>query len=240
MKIQNISVTGQVIDYIRQQIIAGTWAVGDRIPSEPQLVEALGVSRASVRSALQYFIGLGVLKSYQGKGTFLVDNCVVPGVDNLKITAEDCRDISKVLEFRSLLEPGLCRIAVQRAGTDVVEALGKCMEEMRRGYDAGNISQFVQADLQFHETICRASENPFAIKSLCRVFQEHYRNHEQMTALFGYGSGMRWHEQILDAFRGRDALRAEACMAKHIQEALDRNNGLMQPGQNQQSPARDR
>jgi len=62
---KSASITNQVIDYLKENIESGTWAVGEKIPSENQMVADLGVSRSSIRTALQYLIGLGVLKSYQ-------------------------------------------------------------------------------------------------------------------------------------------------------------------------------
>ncbi len=61
MKIRSESVTAQVVSYLRERITSGDWAVGEPIPSETRLVSELGVSRASVRSAIQYFIALGAL-----------------------------------------------------------------------------------------------------------------------------------------------------------------------------------
>lgn len=47
--------------------MTGKWNIGEKIPSENQMVMELGVSRSSIRSALQYLIGIGVLKSYREK-----------------------------------------------------------------------------------------------------------------------------------------------------------------------------
>lgn len=226
--IQNASVTRQIVDYIKEKIASGEWVVGEKLPSESELVRELGASRASVRSALQYYIGLGVIRTHQGKGTYLVsDETALIDDPSSVITAEDCRDICKVLEFRQMLEPDVCRLAVRRAGSDVIDALAICLESMRHSHDAQRAQQFVQADMQFHETICHASENPLAIKSLCRVFLENQRNHEQMNELFGYESGMRYHTAILEAFRLGDADGASRLMSEHLQEALDRLQNMM-------------
>ena len=72
--IQKTNVTEQIVAYYKQQILNGTWKVGEKIPSENQLCGELGVSRASIRSAVKELIGLGVLESMHGKGTFLIDD----------------------------------------------------------------------------------------------------------------------------------------------------------------------
>lgn len=222
MRIQAVSVTGQVIKYLKKNIESGKWAVGEKIPSETQMIAELGVSRASIRSALQYFSGLGVLKSYQGRGTILIDRNVEDlGETDNRITSADCLDIYRVLEFRRILEPELCRLAVQNSGPETAAFLEKKLEQMKMYRGLSEKEQFVSADLEFHEIICRASGNPLAEKSLHKVFQETRWNHEQMNDIFGYESGVRYHTAILAAFRSGDAQYAFDIMRRHIQEAID-------------------
>lgn len=222
MRIQAVSVTGQVIKYLKKNIESGKWAVGEKIPSETQMIAELGVSRASIRSALQYFSGLGVLKSYQGRGTILIDRNVEDlGETDNRITSADCLDIYRVLEFRRILEPELCRLAVQNSGPETAAFLEKKLEQMKMYRGLSEKEQFVSADLEFHEIICRASGNPLAEKSLHKVFQETRWNHEQMNDIFGYESGVRYHTAILAAFRSGDAQYAFDIMRRHIQEAMD-------------------
>ena len=65
------SVTEQVLEYLKEQIRVGRWTYGEKIDSENQLTYELQVSRASVRHAIQQLVALGVLESFQGKGTFV-------------------------------------------------------------------------------------------------------------------------------------------------------------------------
>ncbi len=222
MRIEAVSVTSQVIDYLKKSIESGKWKVGEKIHSETQMIAELGVSRATIRSALQYFSGLGVLKSYQGKGTILIDRHVEDlGETDNRITSADCLDIYRVLEFRKILEPEVCRLAVPNAGPETVALLEKELEQMKTYRGLSEKEQFVSADLEFHEIICRASGNPLAEKSLHKVFQETRWNHEQMNEIFGYESGIRYHSAILAAFRSSDAQEASDLMRRHMQEALD-------------------
>lgn len=219
MKIQNANVTGQVLEYMKRNIESGNWPVGEKIPSENQMVEELGVSRSTIRPALQYLAGLGVVKSYQGKGTFLL-NSQVENWDEAKnkITSEDCRDIWKVLEFRRILEPETCRLAVGNCTEQTIAALEAYLEQMRMF--RGDREKFVRADLKFHEVISRTSGNPLLEKSLHKIFVETKKNHEQMNQLFGYESGISYHTAILEAFRDHDAQEAHDRMYRHIDAAM--------------------
>ena len=181
---KSASITNQVIDYLKENIESGAWKVGEKIPSENQMVTDLGVSRSSIRTAEQYLIGLGVLKSYQGKGTFLIDRQVENWDEaQNKITSADCMDIYKVLEFRRILEPEACRMAVERYTPELFADLQHYLRQMERS--RGNPAKFVRADMQFHGVICKASGNALLEKSLNKVFAETRNNHEQMNLLVG-------------------------------------------------------
>ena len=63
----------ELADRLRSDIDAGTYEPGDRMPSEPALVESTGYSRSTVRKALQTLVDEGYITKSQGKGTFVSD-----------------------------------------------------------------------------------------------------------------------------------------------------------------------
>lgn len=219
--ISHSNVTEQIIQYFKDKIISGEWNVGEKIPSENQLTEQLGVSRASIRTAIQHFVGLGILESRHGKGTFLLDDQVDEQAESeMKVTAEDCRNIQNVLEFRRIVESEACYLATKKATPQLLEELERSLKEMHD--NEGKSEEFVMADLRFHVAVCRASQNPLLEKSLVKVFAETKKNHRQMNVLFGYGDGMHYHTVILDAIRRGDAEQARELMFDHMQYALNR------------------
>ena len=219
MIIKNERVTNQILAYVKEQIASGEWVLGQKVPSENQLAAELGISRASVRSAYQYLTGVGVLKSRQGSGTFLVDS-QADGWDiaQNRITSEDCQDIHKVLEFRRILEPEACRMAVERYTPELFADLQHYLRQMERS--RGNPAKFVRADMQFHGVICKASVNALLEKSLNKVFAETRNNHEQMNLLVGDYNGILYHTLILEAFRKGDAEEAYQKMKEHLEVTM--------------------
>lgn len=221
MRIKRVNVTNQVVEYLKHNIESGNWSVGEKIPSENQLVEELGVSRSSIRTALQHLIGLGVLESVHGKGTYLINSQVENWEESEnKITSEDCRDIRKVLEFRRILEPAACQMAVENTTPETIAALEAYLEQMT--IFQGDRAKFVNADLKFHEVICRTSGNLLLEKSLHKVFVETKKNHEQMNELFGFDSGIHYHTRILEAFKSKDSQKAHDMMYQHLSAAMDK------------------
>lgn len=215
------NVTEQLVQYFKDNINSGNWKVGEKIPSENQITKILGVSRASVRTAIQYLVGVGVLETQQGKGTFLLDNQVDEntGSEN-KVTSEDCRDILKVLEFRRIVESEAAYLATQNATQELCEKLQEYIDVMALNKDKNDV--YVTADIQFHETICVATENPILAKSMIKVFEETRRNHNQLHSMFGFRDGIYYHTLILSAIKNGEADKARELMREHMQNAIDK------------------
>lgn len=221
MGIIHADITGQIVQYFKDNILSGEWIIGEKIPSENQLTQMLGVSRASVRTAIQQLVGVGVLESIHGKGTFLIDDQIETISDNAnKVTAKDCEDIGKVLEFRRIVESEASRMAAQRANAELVRVLEKWLGKMKDSI--GKREAFVTADINFHEAICKASDNLILEKSLHKVFEETRKNHRQMNEIFGYDDGMYYHTLILNAIKAADTEGARTYMYNHLQTAIDR------------------
>ncbi|HIX58377.1 MAG TPA: FadR family transcriptional regulator [Candidatus Blautia gallistercoris] len=220
MKLERVNVTNQVIAYLKKNIEEGAWKVGEKIPSENQLTKELGVSRASVRTAIQHLTGIGVLESVHGKGTYLLDADAESWQSREDmITAKDCEDIEKVLEFRQIVEPEACYLAVLRSRQELIPILEEHLEEMKR--NQGNKRRFVSADMEYHKAICKASGNSLLAKTMTRVFKETVRYHEQMNDIFGYREGIRYHTSLLAAIRANDAVLAKELMYEHLQNGKD-------------------
>ncbi|MBI2247186.1 MAG: GntR family transcriptional regulator [Armatimonadetes bacterium] len=81
----------QVRETVRQQIEAGQWKRGDLIPSESDLQEAFGVSRATIRQALQELVAEGLLIRKQGRGTFVATPKIAEDLPRLVSFTEEMR-----------------------------------------------------------------------------------------------------------------------------------------------------
>ena len=221
VQILKTNITQQVIEYIKKNIENGSWKVGEKIPSENNLTEILGVSRASIRVAIQQFIALDVLNSIHGKGTFVKTNNIMGVNHNLAvITGSICDDINQILEFRSIIEPESAYIAAQRATKETIDNLNIYLNNMKKSI--GQSAEFVRQDMLFHEEICRATGNPLLEHCLKEVFQQKEKNHEQMNAAFGYNDGVYFHTLLVKAMEAKDAKKAKKLMKEHLEQAIER------------------
>lgn len=218
-----MNVTNQIVQYCKDNIILGNWKVGERIPSEKELTDTLGVSRASVRTAIQQMVGIGVLNTVHGKGTYLLtDNFDDVLKSEIAVSQEDCRDLLKVLEFRRIVEPEACYMAATNMPLGFLERLESLWEAMQKEYEDRREGRFVTADLAFHKEIGRASGNPLLEKIMNQVFDEYRKNHDQIHQMHGFGDGLHYHGLILEAIREGNPDRAKALMYEHIQHTINR------------------
>ena len=221
MKILRLNITQQVIEYLKKNIENGTWAVGEKIPSENDLTDILGVSRASIRVAIQQFIALNVLQSIHGKGTFVKTNIIASvGSTVNSINESDYDDIIQVLQFRRIVEPECAYIAAQEATGEIINNLKTYLSNMKNSI--GQSEEFVRQDMLFHEEVCHATGNRLLERSLKEVFYQRAKNHKQMNEAFGYNDGIYYHTLLVKAIEDKDSRKAKRLMKAHLQQAIDR------------------
>lgn len=178
----------QVIAELRRQITSGAWPVGFRIPTEPELVEQLGVARNTVREAVRALAHNGLLDIRQGSGTYVRATSELAGVMHRRFAEADP---GHVAELRSALESAAARLAAQRRTEDDLRLLRSLLRRRQDAWDSGEVDDFVEADATFHTAVVRASHN------------------EVLTALYAdLGTVLRaWLRQdVGDELRGEDLL----------------------------------
>ena len=217
-------VTSGIVKYLRKNIQEGNWKVGEQIPSENELCATLGVSRVSVRNALQQMSALGILESRHGKGTFLLsDDLSVFGdrkdADAARIGNAHVTEMKRVLEFRALLEPSVCARVAEKATPELIERLSLLLEKMQQSI--GKSREVVEADMRFHLEICQVIDNPFLSRVMAEVLQKKEDTYHRLNMAVGYYGGIYYHSLILEALKKHDPKRAKTVMREHIERSID-------------------
>ncbi|MGP4001915.1 FadR/GntR family transcriptional regulator [Streptomyces sp. 8N706] len=146
----------QVIAELRKQIASGEWPVGSRIPTEPELVEQLGVARNTVREAVRALAHNGLLDIRQGSGTYVVATSELAGVMQRRFADADPRHIA---ELRSTLESSAARLAAQRRTERDLKQLDALLDRREAAWESGDAEAFVEADATLHLAVVAASHN---------------------------------------------------------------------------------
>lgn len=155
------SLTERVIDAMRERISDGRWQVGDRIPTEPELVDMLGVGRNTVREATRALVHAGLLEARQGQGTYVRATSELAVA--LRRRATSARML-EVLEVRRALESEAAGLAAQRRTANDLARIDRAAAERLARLEAGDQPGLIDADLALHHAIVAAAHSPMLVE----------------------------------------------------------------------------
>jgi GntR family transcriptional repressor for pyruvate dehydrogenase complex len=209
----------QAARQIRELIQAGELRRGERLPSERELCDRLGVSRTVVREAIKMLRASGLVKVRLGVGTFIAEEPanVLEGTLNYA-GDQEARKISDLQQVREVLEPAAAALAAQNANPEDIQKIEQAILDMERSVLNGY--RYVEADTAFHLALAEATHNSIFVifvNSIVDLLQEVMR-----LAIDSPGAGERsgvYHRRILEAILARDAGEACNAMDEHMQQA---------------------
>lgn len=214
--IKKANITEQVFEQLKQQIIAGNWKPGDKIPSENELSEIFQVSRVTVRQALQKLTALGLLETKTGEGSFVINslgpvmNTMVP----LAYLGE--RSLLEVLEFRKVIETESTALAAKKATEEDIAQLESILSQMTRYKN--DKKYFAKLDLDFHYKIAEMTRNDLVISTHTILKDILGVSMKGIVDLLGYETGLYYHRQLIDAIKMKDEVLAKKVMSEHMDE----------------------
>lgn len=207
----------EIVEQLKEMISAGELKHGEKLPSERELAESLGVSRASVREALTALEAIGILDSRPGEGTFVRETSVSATFAPLAMVLEmEQNSMSQLMEVRRVLETEIAALAVQRATEDDLLNIETNLNHMKT---AKTISEAVKADLRFHFAIAEATHNNILLRIMNTVADlMHNTFRIQREELFADKGReiISEHQAIYNAIRDRDIDTAKLKMLQHI------------------------
>ncbi len=207
---------------LERRILEGSLKPGDRLPAERELASELGVSRPSLREAIQKLVSRGLLHSRQGGGTYVTDRLDASFIDPWQQLIEQHSSLQEdVLEFRYLLEAASAELAAQRATDADLQRLQQAYATLDAAYAQSDRPAQVKADVAFHLTIAEASHNALfghLSSSLLRLLHEHVqRNISEMSVSPQTGQQlMAQHLAIRQAIEARQPEQAKVAAQAHI------------------------
>lgn len=206
----------QVIVRLRDEISAGRWVVGSRIPTEPELAELTGTGRNTVREAVQALVHAGLLERRQGSGTYVVADSELAVAVSRRVADAHNRD---VLEVRRTLEVGAARLAAGRRTEEDAAELQRLLAARADAREAGDLDVIARADLELHRAIARASRNPVLTELYDHLIDAIAENVRHNVAV-PLASGDDDHAELVAAIVAGDAQRAAAEAARFIDDLL--------------------
>ncbi len=217
----HLPVKERVVRHIRRLIQLGSLRPGDRLPTERELAAELGVSRPTVRSALQSLAAMGALRSRQGAGTFIQSGPPLLNSEPLSLLAA-LHDFTseQMFEARGALEVVAAGLAAQRATAEQRAAIADELAGMFAGIEEPQ--EFLARDVGFHRAVAWGANNPVLatlVDTVSTLVWE--RRRSTIAGARDLRDSARMHRRIYQAIVRKNALAARTAMAEHLRLALE-------------------
>jgi DNA-binding FadR family transcriptional regulator len=210
-----------VCDKFRMLIASGVLQVGDVLPGERELSAALGVSRETVRGAVQMLSARGILEISHGTRTRVISTEIGPitiGIGRAK--AIDSYDIDSVHHARLVVE----RQVVAEAATRISDAALDHLEENLLAQKAAGDDpvRFLICDREFHLTIYNASGNALLADFTIDLYAYMLGHRRKAVSRAGaIQKSFRDHTAIVAALRAHDEKAVVAAFDAHLKRIYE-------------------
>jgi GntR family transcriptional repressor for pyruvate dehydrogenase complex len=191
---------------------------GDKLPSERELAETLGVSRGSIRDAIRSLELLGLVEPRQGAGTIVREitaDALVNPLANMLVRQRE--HVAELLDFRKMLEPPLAGRAAMHASPDEISEMEEILRRQEAKLSKGEVA--IGEDSDFHYSVALASGNGVVLKLLDVLMDLLRETRERSLQVAGRPQkSLAGHKRILAAIKRGDAEAAKAAMRRHIED----------------------
>jgi GntR family transcriptional repressor for pyruvate dehydrogenase complex len=207
---------------LKNQLMEGVWKAGEKLPSESELCASLGVSRVTVRAAIQQLEILGLVETRHGGGNFVKEFSSANAMNELHplIQISENQDIITILEYRKIIEKGTIGLIAPKITTADIEKLEETYQLMVSLSDSNESQKQAEADHLFHYQLARITNNPIIIKVYEIINVILAAAMVEVVRLLGTEMGLRYHRQLIDALKTGDKALCESTMEAHIEETI--------------------
>lgn len=218
----------KIVDQIRVMLESGQLKPGDRLPSERDVAEQLGVSRPAVREAFSALVTMGLIEVRPGSGTYVKQGDIVMPFAVLPAVMAEETEKREMVEVRVSIEAETAALAAMRATEADLETIRLTLERMEQDQDTGDLGD--AADWDFHMAVTVASHNSLMVRVMQHLQDAMRRNLETARQRLFRIPGMAAtllaeHKAIYAAIVARDPKKARKLMVDHIL-AAQRNSHL--------------
>ena len=203
-----------VFHTLREAILKGDLRPGERL-MELQLASKLGVSRTPIREAIRMLEQAGLAVTIPRKGAEVA-----------KMTEKDMED---VLQIREALDELAVQVACDKMTAQQLKELTLAMKNFENAIQAGKLKKIIEYDVEFHDIIYRATDNPKLVTLLNNIREQIYRYRvEYLKGKENYPMLVREHEEIVTALKQKNKERVADAMRSHIRNQAEAVKNIIQ------------
>jgi len=220
--IEKQNITDQVFHKMLKMIIEGEWQQESMIPSENELREGFAVSRDTVRQAIHRLSALGMLRSHQGKGTYVqkIDTSFYLNLMVPVVFLSGDNGLS-VLEFMKAIQVESVRIVCQRASDEEISVLSGYLALMR-STDSDDHESYFTHDMGYHRYLAQLTMNSLFEKAMEIVEKMLHVYLRDIVAFHGNEKSIQQHVDCFEAIQARNTEKAVQIMVAHYDMLIDR------------------
>ena len=211
-------ISAEILHMITDNILAGNLKPGDKLPTEFELAESLGVGRNSVREAIKMLYSLGVVEVKMGAGTFIAESMNGSILEPLILSlAFEQGTSNELVDLRLMIEIGAAKLAIQAASDEEIERLEAANEKLKEAAEKKNTdSNYLrEVDLNIHYILFEITKNRFVAKIGKAIYRLFFASIEKTVELDPYRAYLN-HKLYIDAIKKRD----KESVGEKIREAL--------------------
>lgn len=214
---EKVNLSQIVSERIKGYILDHDLKAGDKLPSEKQLIESLGVSRTVVREALKSLEMVGMIRIKTGDGIYVDSLSLKPVLDQVTFRwKQDAEKMRELFATRRVLELGAVEMAIEHYDTRLIGQMEYWNGEMEAVVRRGEMP--IEQDLQFHRALFKATGNEtfYELSEILTSFftkirEQHFDNTEDRIVSCGE------HTRIVHYIRDKDLGRAQSEMRTHLE-----------------------
>jgi GntR family transcriptional repressor for pyruvate dehydrogenase complex len=218
--VKRITLSKQVVESLVQLLVSGQLKPGDKLPSEMELIDMLGVSRPVLREALSSLETLELITRKTRGGTYF--NNKIGSKPFSVMLALSVGNLPAIIEARMALELGLVTMAAEKITDEQLERLKETIDKIAGSID----NNYGEVDKEFHLIIAMSANNPIIEGMIDPLLI----THDKMNSHIKYRERdvtVRFHTDIYNALVKRDPFEAFTHMYQHL--SYVRNKLLQQP-----------
>ena len=204
----------QTADAIKQIIQQNNYEAGQKLPTEKELTDFLGVGRNTLREALRILQSRNIVTIRQGSGTYISEKYGVPddpfGFEMLPDHEKVRKDI---LEILTIMEPEAAALAAEHRTKSDIERLEEVLETM--AYKVEHEQECLDEECRFYEIIAEATQN-IVIERMTPLMTRGIRYFASTLTMKDFKYGVRNYYSVLEGIRRQRASEAKTAMAYHV------------------------
>ena len=230
--IKRESISEQVFEQMKLQILDRKWVPGEKLPSETELGSIFCVSRVTIRQALQKLAVLGLIETRLGEGSFVREVDVGTQVKTALIPSAYLQHHSteEVLDFRCAVEVETAGLAAQRASEQDILELKRLLAQQMEDEANRTPQSFADNDLAFHMTIAKSTGNSLIVATYEILGDILGSAMLHTVRSLGMNIGIPYHRKLVEAIVARGGGRAIVTMKEHMNTTRQHFLNLIETG----------